>query len=119
MSNNPRNNTLAPVSVGNSRESQTEPAASGPAGTGALSSEDFGKRGEREDFRFGKEEKLRRMRISKHARKGQARIPHVMISGVEHKSCGSCGSLKPLSEFWNESAKVDGKRPCCKKCDQK
>jgi hypothetical protein len=43
-------------------------------------------------------------------------IPHVLLHGIEHKSCSSCGSLKPLSEFHCKSDKYDGLSSACKKC---
>jgi hypothetical protein len=53
---------------------------------------------------------------TKHDRKGIARVPHVLINGVEHKSCVKCGSLKPLTEFHHSEGKVDGLSSYCKQC---
>lgn len=45
-------------------------------------------------------------------------VPHVILHGVEHKSCSACGSLKPLDSFHNNSSKPDGKQSYCSDCDK-
>ena len=37
---------------------------------------------------------------------------------MEHKSCWKCGKIKPLAEFYNNSAKKDGKATECKLCSK-
>jgi hypothetical protein len=44
-------------------------------------------------------------------------IPHVMVGGVEKKSCSRCCSLFSLSEFRKDARTVDGLRTACKSCE--
>ena len=48
--------------------------------------------------------------------RGTAPIPHVMLHGVEHKSCSGCGSLLPLDQFSLDIRKTDGRHSECKGC---
>jgi hypothetical protein len=48
--------------------------------------------------------------------KGPVPIPHVMLHGVEHKSCSGCGSLRPLNQFEIDTRKGDGRRSECRGC---
>lgn len=67
------------------------------------------------NFSFGRIKTLsvRRMKT------GRGQIPHVLIGGIEHKSCGTCGSLKKLEEFHNDQSRLDGKYPTCNDCRNK
>lgn len=41
---------------------------------------------------------------------------HVMLHGVEHKSCASCASLQPLENYAHDKSHVDGLYSYCKAC---
>lgn len=43
------------------------------------------------------------------------RIPHVLLGGVEHKSCSRCARLKPLTEYYPGGG-ADGLGCACKEC---
>jgi len=64
-------------------------------------------------FQFGKESTRNRGSPLK----GRSKIPHVRLSGVEHKSCAECGSLKPLDQFSKDGTRIDGLRSYCLICD--
>jgi hypothetical protein len=70
-----------------------------------------------EEFTFGKGPKDKRRRQGFHDKvKGSTKIPHVLINGIEHKSCAGCGSLKPLDQFWTNKHHGDGKYSRCREC---
>jgi len=52
--------------------------------------------------------------------KGNARgATHVLLHGVEHKSCADCGSLVPLANYSHDKSHADGLYSYCKACDAK
>ena len=46
---------------------------------------------------------------------GRAKIPHVILHGLEHKSCAHCCALKPLDEF-RKSSSLDKLDSWCRDC---
>jgi len=46
-------------------------------------------------------------------------IPHVVLHGIEHKSCSRCARLKPLTEFWANHSHKDGLESACMECCKK
>lgn len=49
---------------------------------------------------------------------GKHAIPHVMLGGVEHKSCGKCARLLVLSAFSPRPDAPDGLRSWCQECEK-
>jgi hypothetical protein len=52
------------------------------------------------------------------ARRDQTQIPHVMLGGIEHKSCAHCAKLKTLDSFNRRTMAKDGLDHHCKECEK-
>lgn len=60
----------------------------------------------------------RRLAGLKKGRANQLRpTTHVLLHGIEHKSCAGCASLKPLDSYSHDKHHVDGLRSYCRACE--
>jgi hypothetical protein len=59
---------------------------------------------------------LRRMKGAA-TRRGRIHTPHLILHGVESKSCARCARVLPLADFSHNAVTFDGLLSFCKNCD--
>lgn len=68
-------------------------------------------------MRFGKQlYDGKALTAARKAIRERTRVPHVMLHGVEHKSCARCCHLKPLDEFYVSNRRKDHFDSYCQVC---